>query len=193
MIKYSTLVFLCIPLLCMADEPKEDGYHYKPAVGWYWYNQPKKKEEKKQETNPESPSPPASYSDVMKELHAKREELLSKAILTGNVEDVIRYKQFQDFLVSKVSRFSSRWESALLSHPELDYNLQHPVYNGAAPIEYAAQRKNRLKQSTTLIKSMVFFSSTGVMNPWITNSGVLLKSFLSSMEYPLLQLQLMVV
>ncbi len=79
----------------------------------------------------------------MKELHAKREELLSKAILTGNVEDVIRYKQFQDFLVSKVSKFSSRWESALLSHPELDYNLQHPVYNGAAPIEYAAQRKKQ--------------------------------------------------
>jgi conjugal transfer pilus assembly protein TraF len=36
-------------------------------------------------------------------------------------------------------------ESALLSHPELDYNLKHPVYNGAAPIEYAAE-KNRLKQ-----------------------------------------------
>lgn len=141
--KYSALLLLCIPLMCIADEPKEDGYHYKPAVGWYWYNQPKKNEERKQEINPESSSPPSSYSEVMQKLHAKREELLNKAILTGNDEDVIRYKQFQDFLVGKVSTFSSRWESALLSHPELDYNLKHPVYNGAAPIEYAAQRKKQ--------------------------------------------------
>lgn len=141
--KYFTVFLLCVPLLCMADEPKEDGYHYKPAVGWYWYNQPKKKELKRQEAKPESQQTPPSYTEMMQKLHATREELLNKAMLTGKEEDVVRYKQYQDFLVRKVSTFSSRWESALLSHPELDYNLQHPVYNGAAPIEYAAQRKKQ--------------------------------------------------
>lgn len=175
--KYSALLLLCIPLMCIADEPKEDGYHYKPAVGWYWYNQPKKNEERKQEINPESSSPPSSYSEVMQKLHAKREELLNKAILTGNDEDVIRYKQFQDFLVGKVSTFSSRWESALLSHPELDYNLKHPVYNGAAPIEYAAQRKKQAEAINYINQKYgVFFFYRG-NEPLDNKLGSVVKEF----------------
>ncbi|WON75532.1 type-F conjugative transfer system pilin assembly protein TraF [Serratia sp. UGAL515B_01] len=144
MIKYAAVILGVFPLVASAGDNAKanNGYDYNPAVGWYWYNTPKPQEEKPER---QTPPPPANATETMSRLHAKRLELINKALINPTEENIRRYVAFQKMLVNQVSQFSSGWEKVLLNNPELDYNLKHPVYNGASPIEYTKERQLRAK------------------------------------------------
>ncbi len=137
---------LCLALLLPAlmaaaaqdDEPA--GYVDKPVKGWYWYDK-KTKPPKNAPPAPAPAPPPASPTERLARIEKIRKELLITAVLDPQPENIRRYKVVQDFLVNKASAFSATWQKVLLDYPELDYNLKHPFYNGAAPIEYAKERQ----------------------------------------------------
>ncbi|WP_447874191.1 type-F conjugative transfer system pilin assembly protein TraF [Serratia fonticola] len=144
MIKYVVVFLVTLPLIAIAGDnvKSNNGYDYNPAVGWYWYNTPKKQDEKPER---QEPPPPASATDQMSKLHEKRLELINAALINPTQENIKRYVAFQQMLVNQISQFSSGWEKVLLNNPDLDYNLKHPVYNGAAPIEYTKERQLQAK------------------------------------------------
>lgn len=138
-----TAFIFSIPLFSYAETRHADGYNYDPAVGWFWYNLPEEKKDLPAERK--QSQTPLSATQLMKSLHDKREELLNTAVINPTTENIRRYKQLQDWLVNRASLFSANWERVLLENPELDYNLQHSIYNGAAPVEYAKTRQLQAK------------------------------------------------
>jgi conjugal transfer pilus assembly protein TraF len=136
-----SLLLAALPLYA-AEDKQPDGYHYDPAVGWYWYNEPVKKEEEEQPAQPAAPSQ-ESPTQKMKRLQAFRDNLMNEAMLHPSSENIRRYKVVQDWMVNQASLFASRWEKVLLDNPELDYSLKHPFYNGTANIQYTEQRQKQ--------------------------------------------------
>lgn len=133
------LVLSVFPL--HAEEQYPDGYHYDPAVGWYWYNQPITKEDPA--AVPSVSPTPESPTSRMKRLQAFRDNVMNEAMLSPTPDNIRRYKIVQDWMVNQASRFAANWERVLLENPELDYNLQHSFYNGTANIQYAQQRQKQ--------------------------------------------------
>lgn len=138
---------ICLPLLLAtlplhaAEAPEADGYNYRPAVGWYWYNTPPKAKEDDAATRP--PAPAETPTQRMKRLQAFRDNLMNEAMLHPTTDNIRRYKIVQDWMVNQASMFASRWEKVLLENPDLDYSLKHPFYNGTANIQYTQQRQKQ--------------------------------------------------
>ncbi|WP_241390488.1 MULTISPECIES: type-F conjugative transfer system pilin assembly protein TraF [Serratia] len=124
-----------------APPPQPNGYTYDPAVGWHWYNEPKKPKDKQPPPGSPSSPTPESATETLRKLSIIRDELRNQAVLEGTPESVRRYKVMQDYLVDKATKFSATWDRVLLENPELDYSLQHPYYNGTAPLEYQKERQ----------------------------------------------------
>lgn len=136
-----SLLLAVLPLHAQEDA-KKDGYHYDPAIGWYWYNAPVKKDEEEPPPT-QSSTPPESPTQRMQRLQAFRDNLMNEAMLHPSTENIRRYKIVQDWMVNQASLFASRWEQVLLANPELDYSLTHPIYNGTANIQYTQQRQKQ--------------------------------------------------
>ncbi|BAO37021.1 type-F conjugative transfer system pilin assembly protein TraF [Serratia marcescens] len=129
---------LSVPIY--AASPPPNGYNYDPAVGWHWYNEPKKSNDPQRAQEPVA-NPPESATEQLARLSRLRDELRNRAVLAPTSENVRDYKVMQDYLVEKATQFSATWDRVLLENPELDYSLQHPYYNGTAPLEYQKERQ----------------------------------------------------
>ncbi|WP_032116551.1 type-F conjugative transfer system pilin assembly protein TraF (plasmid) [Candidatus Arsenophonus nilaparvatae] len=118
----------------------DDGYHYSPAVGWHWYNEPVPQQE-----TPEAPSSPQktlSAVETMQKIKALGDELRNAAVLDPkSPEKVARWIAFQNYWSDNASQFSATWQKVLLLKPELDYNNRHSHYNATATLSYANERK----------------------------------------------------
>ncbi|PAV10510.1 type-F conjugative transfer system pilin assembly protein TraF [Arsenophonus sp. ENCA] len=139
----------------------DDGYHYSPAVGWHWYNEPAPQQESPEA--PSSPQKPLSAVETMQKIKALGDELRNAAVLDPkSPEKVARWMAFQNYWSDNASQFSATWQKVLLLKPELDYNNRHSHYNATATLSYANERKAQ----ATAIKSVnqrygVFFFYRG--------------------------------
>ena len=97
------------------------------VVGWHWYNEVQEIKDKKDELI--SRVAQMSPQQQMKLLQSITKSLKDQAILSGEPQDIYRYKQIQDFWVNKATQFTMGWEKMLLNHPELNYALSHPSAN----------------------------------------------------------------
>lgn len=102
--------------------------------GWHWYNEKSDKKEKKPRETLYLAFKSLSATEQLKILQQATEELRAKAVLSGKVSDITRYKQAQDMWVDKASAFTVGWERMLLAHPELNYSLRYPNQNRLAPV-----------------------------------------------------------
>lgn len=73
------LLLATLPLQAAEDKPP-DGYHYDPAVGWYWYNEPVSSEDGARPAEPAAP-PQETPTQKMKHLQAFRDNLMNEAML----------------------------------------------------------------------------------------------------------------
>ncbi|PAV01623.1 type-F conjugative transfer system pilin assembly protein TraF [Arsenophonus sp. ENCA] len=118
----------------------DDGYHYSPAVGWHWYNEPAPQQET-QEAQP-SPQKRLSAVETMQKIKALGDELRNAAVLDPkSPQKVARWIAFQNYWSDNASQFSATWQKVLLLKPELDYNNRHSHYNATATLSYAQERK----------------------------------------------------
>ncbi|HGJ5879476.1 MAG TPA: type-F conjugative transfer system pilin assembly protein TraF [Arsenophonus nasoniae] len=118
----------------------DDGYHYSPAVGWHWYNEPAPQQETLEA--PSSPQKTLSAVETMQKIKALGDELRNAAVLDPkSPEKVARWIAFQNYWSDNASQFSATWQKVLLLKPELDYNNRHSHYNATATLSYANERK----------------------------------------------------
>ncbi|WP_416414386.1 type-F conjugative transfer system pilin assembly protein TraF [Pantoea sp. App145] len=169
-----TLLLVVLPLC--AEQEKPDGYHYLPAVGWYWYNRPQPVAEEEAVTSAQEQIPDTPTSR-MSRLQAFRDDLMNEAMLHPSVENIRRYKIVQDWMVNQASLFAARWEKVLLDNPELDYSLTHPFYNGTANIQHIRQRQ-RQQEAIRFVNQRygVFFFYRG-QEPLDNRLGSVVKEF----------------
>lgn len=107
----------------------------KPLIGWHWYNAPMKKQIKKRRDDTLMKAfDELSSLQQLKILQMATNNMRAKAVLTGSVSDIARYKQAQDFWVSRATQFTVGWEKMLLVHPELNYGLRFSHENALASI-----------------------------------------------------------
>lgn len=132
---------VCLLLLSFSSIAKiDDGYHYSPAVGWHWYNEPAPQQEAPEEQ--QSQSKPPSAVETMQKIKALGDELRNAAVLDPkSPEKVARWIAFQNYWSDNASQFSATWQKVLLLKPELDYNNRHSHYNATATLSYANERK----------------------------------------------------
>lgn len=106
-------------------------------AGWQWYNESLKR---KTEEPPTTTTPPAQ-PDIMEKLATLQQATIRaryEAILYPGVENFIRYFRLQNYWTQQAGLFSMSAKKAMLTHPELDYNLQHSHYNGTVRNQLAA-------------------------------------------------------
>lgn len=183
--RLTALLLIASLPLCAAEKTEPDGYNYDPAVGWYWYNQPVQKDDDGRQAQP-PPPPQESPTARMKRLQAFRDNLMNEAMLHPTTENIRRYKVMQDWMVNQASLFASRWEKVLLENPELDYSLQHPVYNGTANIQYTQQRQKQ-QQAIRYVNQRygVFFFYRG-NEPLDNRLGAVVKEFSEQYGLPVI-------
>ncbi|KGT94760.1 conjugal transfer protein TraF [Erwinia typographi] len=181
--KQLCLLLLSVLLPLHAEEKKPDGYNYDPAVGWYWYNEPVKKDDPASQVPPSSPAP-ESPTARMKRLQAFRDNVMNEAMLNPTPANIRRYKIVQDWMVNQASQFAANWERVLLENPDLDYNLQHSYYNGTANIQYTQQRQKQ-QQAIRYVNQHygVFFFYRG-SEPLDNRLGAIVKEFSQQYDLP---------
>lgn len=128
----------CLLLSTVATAETDNSYHYAPAVGWHWYNQP---EAEKETPAQKKAQQPMSAAKTMQRIKALGVELRNAAVLDPkSAEKVARWIAFQNYWSDNASQFSATWQKVLLLKPELDYNNHHSHYNATASLSYAQER-----------------------------------------------------
>ncbi|HGJ5878976.1 MAG TPA: type-F conjugative transfer system pilin assembly protein TraF [Arsenophonus nasoniae] len=134
------LLLTSLLLSAVVSAKPDDGYHYSPAVGWHWYNEPAPQQEAPEEKQLQSKVP--SATETLQKIKALGDELRNAAVLDPkSPEKVARWIVFQNYWSDNASQFSATWQKVLLLKPELDYNNRHSHYNATATLSYANERK----------------------------------------------------
>ncbi|WGM03301.1 type-F conjugative transfer system pilin assembly protein TraF [Arsenophonus nasoniae] len=134
------LLLSSVLLSAIVTAKPDDGYHYSPAVGWHWYNEPAPQQETLEA--PSSPQKTLSAVETMQKIKALGDELRNAAVLDPkSPEKLARWIAFQNYWSDNASQFSATWQKVLLLKPELDYNNRHSHYNATATLSYANERK----------------------------------------------------
>ncbi|WGM08827.1 type-F conjugative transfer system pilin assembly protein TraF [Arsenophonus nasoniae] len=134
------LLLSSVLLSAIVTAKPDDGYHYSPAVGWHWYNEPAPQQETLEARS--SPQKTLSAVETMQKIKALGDELRNAAVLDPkSPEKVARWIAFQNYWSDNASQFSATWQKVLLLKPELDYNNRHSHYNATATLSYANERK----------------------------------------------------
>lgn len=126
-----------------------DIYYDNKREGWFWHKlQPLKekkgkKEEKKNTRKPE-PSRQQMAVEKVEGIKQKTQELLSTAIIDPTQKNVTEFMYHQKALLEMSDKFRKAWEIALLTTPELDYTIDHPVSQVALQ---TAGREEYLRQT----------------------------------------------
>lgn len=146
----------------------DDTYYDKHATGWHWYDDPK--EQFEDETN----SNPIQSMDAVK---ATIQRSLDKAVLNPTPANVSDYLKLQNQMMQKASLFESTWKAALLTHPELDYSLQHPTNTIAKQVEYDEENKNEEMAIRKLAKESGLFFFYRSTCPYCQRFAPIVKDF----------------
>lgn len=131
--------FLMMTCICFAENKMYFSEH---AVGWHWYNEPKKEEDT---DDPES--------DPITQMNAVRDTVhraLNQAVLNPTKENVKNYIELQNSISNRANQFNHSWQAVLLENPELNYSLIHPTNNLAKQVEYDQTHIQEEKMIRTL-------------------------------------------
>ncbi|MFN9001676.1 MAG: conjugal transfer protein TraF [Holosporales bacterium] len=99
--------------------PSQAYCHFfkKNSEGWFWYEDPKKVEEKvtqKKEARP-AQDPIAVFEERQKAL----DTALKRAMVTEREEDIRNYLKIQQAMIASADRFSDKWHRIMLTDPKL--------------------------------------------------------------------------
>lgn len=115
------------------------NYYTQHAVGWHWYhNSVKRKSKKSLLLSPEK----RDASQQIKSIKKTMKRALDNAILNPTSKNVMNYIVLQNQLSRRAYLFSAIWQQALMSHPELNFSLEHPTNNVALQIYHGKQNRD---------------------------------------------------
>ena len=114
--------FFCVFMLIHLKAQAENSTYYdQHAIGWHWYNDPKKTLKQPDEDKTQTP-------DVrMTAVKLALTRALDEAILEPTPQHVKNYITLQKQMSDRSSVFSRLWQYVLLQNPDLDYTIKHPA------------------------------------------------------------------
>ena len=114
------MAFILFIFINIKAHAENTNYYDQHAIGWHWYNDPKKNLKKPEEDETQVPEV------RMKAVKLALERALDEAILEPTPQNVKNYITLQKQMSDRSSVFSRLWQYVLLQNPELDYTLKHP-------------------------------------------------------------------
>ncbi|MGH7272992.1 MAG: conjugal transfer protein TraF, partial [Nitrospiria bacterium] len=122
--------------------------------GWFWYLELKMPRQMKGPVLKRLPP-------TLKEMRARAEELLNRAIEAPTQESVAVYMAYQRLLTQRAEEFARIWQSVLWQHPELDPTVEDPIATvglSLAQAEKARKRDEALSHLAQTSGLLYFFS-----------------------------------
>lgn len=144
-----------ISQMCMAYD-----YYSEHAVGWHWYDDPKKSVTVKKKVS-------LSHSvDPNMAVNAARQKVttaLNRVIVDPTEDNLAEYLRIQEELSNRAEEVGNLWQQVLLKHPELNYSLKHPTNNVALQVYHEEESKEKdaaIRQFSKQTGLFFFYRST---------------------------------
>jgi conjugal transfer pilus assembly protein TraF len=164
---YQITIFLAVCLSFIQAIAAQDSYYLEHEVGWHWYHELKDEIIKKTE------DPVAT----LKNMREKVEASLDRAILNPTEKNLKEYIVLQNQISNQATLFSNLWQKVLLSNPELDYSIDHPVNNVAKRIyqELYSEREDQAIAKLAKTTGIFFFYRSSC--PYCQKFAPIIKEF----------------
>jgi conjugal transfer pilus assembly protein TraF len=148
------LIWLC--------QPAHAAFFDRKAEGWHWYEDPKKKKDKKE--TPQEPQSVAKEQDAKALLEEFKQEISrvkAKALMDPTYENIRDYMVIQKEMMGKASLFAAKWKEVLYTTPELDYTVKHPTSQAGRHIylDLEKQQMDKAIQGLSKTHGLFFFYS----------------------------------
>lgn len=167
--RYITLLLISlIPL-----EGRANDYCKSHKLGWHFYCENKKAEEKKENILNRYSSATEAISDIRAELEEKK----AKAVLNPTQENMYEYIALQNEQILRAEKFSNAWKKVQWKHPELDFSVKSPHSTVGNDVTSEMRRKATQKTLQNLSNryGIFFFYSTSCQ--FCQKYSSILKSF----------------
>ena len=133
------------------------------ATGWHFYEDRVQVEET--EGTKEKPSVPPSYSsprpmtptEILNAMKAELTHRLHRAIVTPNPENIRSYQALQKMMLDRAEQFGTEWMKVVMTHPELDYTVNHPTTQVGRHLYHDEHKKLITRKIETLSKTHGLF------------------------------------
>lgn len=187
---------LSIILLCCVTAnvslANNETYYDNHENGWHWYDDPveEKIEEVKPSQSDTAPPSTVSATDEMKVLQKILEEAKNKAVLYPTEENIVNYVEMQNQVMNNSRDFAKGWQSMLLNHPELNFQVSHPT-NQIGRQVYLDQKSDAQDQSIHEFfkdKGLYFFFRSTC--PYCQKFAPILKDFADKYQITVLPISL---
>jgi conjugal transfer pilus assembly protein TraF len=142
--------------------PAQAAFFDRKAEGWHWYEDPKKKKDKKEEQKepksmPQENDPKALLAEFKQEISRVK----AKDLMDPTYENVHDYMVIQKEMMGKASLFATKWKEVLYTTPELDYTVKHPTSQVGRHIylDLEKQQMDKAIQELSKTHGLFFFYS----------------------------------
>jgi conjugal transfer pilus assembly protein TraF len=139
--RYLAAILFFLPLYA-------NDWHTRKAEGWAWYEDPA--ETKKTQ-------PALSPADRAAAIRTDLENKLAAAVLDPTQQNILAYMEAQQQIINNASLFSQGWELAVLNHPKLHANIDHPISQYGIAVTKEIQMEKKLKLISDLSKTHGLF------------------------------------
>lgn len=142
-----------------------DNYYAEHEKGWYWFDDPVQKSEKK-DAGKKTSENAVKENDPIERVDQVRKTLkesLDQAIMDPTPDNVERYMALQNQMSQRANQFTNVWQKVLLNHPELNYSIAHPTSNVALQVYHENESKEKeavLKKFAEHSGLFFFYKST---------------------------------
>ena len=148
LIKFTSVNFVYADTADFSDRSNiDEGYCKERNLGWHFYCDKKKVEEKDQKEEKVLQTP----QEKLDEIKEKLQDLKVKAVMEPTENNVAAYISFQQEQTKRAAKFSRVWRRVQWKNPNLDYKVKHPMTTEGLSVEYE-QKNKKVAQSLADLK-----------------------------------------
>ena len=172
-------LLLFLGLICTSGTLIAGFYEESGNQGFYFFEDPKEVEKSQKE----KPKTPEEAAEIMAQQREELYKLRCLAILSPSRENVIRYIEEQNRILSLSENFAKDWQYLLLDLPELGDGFANPTT--ASGIEIRKQTEEASKKSALDLLGEKYFLLLFVNggDPYSEQAGKIAKQFASIMDW----------
>jgi len=132
-------LLLFLGLICTSGSLMAGFYEESGNQGFYFFEDP----EKQEKSQKEKPKTPEEAADIMAQQREELYKLRCLAILSPSRENVIRYIEEQNRILSLSENFAKEWQYLLLDLPELGDGLNNPTTASGIEVRKKLEEANK--------------------------------------------------
>jgi len=166
-------LLLFLGLICTSGSLMAGFYEESGNQGFYFFEDPKEVEKSQKE----KPKNPEEAAEIMAQQREELYKLRCLAILSPSRENVIRYVEEQNRILSLSENFAKEWQYLLLDLPELGDGLANPTTASGIEIRKQTEEASRKLTLDALGEKyfLLLFANGG--DPYSEQAGKIAKQF----------------